>query len=423
MLTVFRTRFSAWLSQDNLLKSRDFRNYWASGVMAQVGNVVGTLALPLCAVLILHATPAQMGILTACSAIPFAVFALPAGVWLDRHYKLPILLASKLVQAAALLVIPLAYWLGILSMPWLYALAALQGTCAIVGGGAEQVLLNLLVGRGNMVEAQSRFATSDSVVKLTAPGLAGLLIQWLSAPIALIINAAGYVLSLLLMRRVKLEEPAPEPTDKHPLADIADGFRFIFTQRLLCVLVTCAGFWHLIYFGYAAMAVIFATRDLGMTAGQLGAAQILGGLGVMFSAIIMRPLDRNYGPGVTILIGTVMSCAVFILMALLPAKLFGSATATFFAYAGLTFLFDCGVLLFFVPYVALRQKVTPDAMMGRMISTTRFLTTAIAPLGALTTGYIASHSSTRTALACVSVGGLALLAGMMMSKQIRSVRS
>ena len=410
-----------WRS-DALLSSTDFRRYWASMVLTSFGSQIGTLALPLCAVLLLHATPAQMGILTACQAIPFAILALPAGVLLDRSRKLPILLGSKAAQGISLASIPVAWWLDLLGMPWLYAVAAVQGACNVIGGGAEQIFLTLLVGRDRMVEAQSRFASTDSISRLLAPGLAGILIQWLTAPVAIIANAATFFISIWNIGRVKMREAIPPRSERHPLHDVRAGFAFIWHQPLLRALAWVAGAWHILFYGYSALLVLFATRELGMNAGTLGIAQMLGGMGVFVSSLLLRPLNRRYGAGITIVIGTAAMALGFVLMPLIPRGLFGDARFSAAAYAALVFFFDLGAMLFFIPYQALRQSVTPDEMLGRMISTMRFLTVAVAPLGALVAGYAGDRLGVRPALYCIAVGGVLLAAGTVASRAIRSVR-
>lgn len=410
-----------WRS-DALLSSTDFRRYWASMVLTSFGSQIGTLALPLCAVLLLHATPAQMGILTACQAIPFAILALPAGVLLDRSRKLPILLGSKAAQGISLASIPVAWWLDLLGMPWLYAVAAIQGACNVIGGGAEQIFLTMLVGRDRMVEAQSRFASTDSISRLLAPGLAGILIQWLTAPVAIIANAATFFISIWNIGRVKMREAIPPRSERHPLHDVRAGFTFIWHQPLLRALAWVAGAWHILFYGYSALLVLFATRELGMNAGTLGMAQMLGGMGVFVSSLLLRPLNRRHGAGITIVIGTAAMALGFVLMPLIPRNLFGDARFSAAAYAALVFFFDLGAMLFFIPYQALRQSVTPDEMLGRMISTMRFLTVAVAPLGALAAGYAGDHLGVRPALYCIAVGGVLLAAGTVASRAIRSVR-
>ncbi|WP_227470321.1 MFS transporter [Massilia sp. YMA4] len=422
MLSSLRQQIAARWRTDPLLSSTDFRRYWSCLVLTSFGAQVGALALPLCAVLLLHASPGQMGILTASQAIPFAFFALPAGVWLDRRRKLPILLATKTLHGLALASIPVAWWCGLLSMAWLYSVAAILGVCSVVGGGAEQIFLTLLVGRERMVEAQSRFATTDAISRLLGPGLAGILIQLLTAPVAMMVDALAFLFCAWNMARIRSREAAPTPSGRHPLHDIRAGFAFIWSQPLLRALAWGAGAWHLLFYGYAALTVLFATRDLGMTAGMLGVAQMLGGLGVFVSSQIVKPLNARHGPGVTMLIGTAATAVGFALIPAIPRELFGSPLASAAAYALLVFVFDCGVMLFFIPYQSLRQRVTPDDMLGRMISTMRFLTIAIAPLGALAAGSVAEAFDVRTALGCIGAGGVLLAIGMMRSPALRSVR-
>ncbi|MBJ7312816.1 MFS transporter [Rugamonas sp. CCM 8940] len=405
-----------------MLRNVDFRRYWFSSILNGFGGQISALALPLCSAILLRASPSQMGTLMACQAIPFALFALPAGVLLDRRRKLPILLGSEVVQALTLASIPAAYWLGLLSMHWMYAVAFVLGSCTVVGGGAEQIFLTFLIGRDGLIDAQSKFAASDSASRLISPGVAGILIQWLTAPYAILVNAAGFVISVLNLRRISVRDPQPAPSDKHPLRDIRDGFIFIWGHPLLRTLAWAAGVWHLLFYGYAALAILFATRELGMSPGVLGAAQMVGGVGVFISSMVIKPLNRRFGPGVTLLIGTAATTLGFVLMPAIPTALFGSTMATTVAFASLSLFFDCGVMLFFMPYMAMRQKVTPDEFLGRMISTMRFLTVATAPLGALAAGYIAEHLSIRTGMACVGAGGILLTAAMALSKPIRAVR-
>lgn len=385
------------------------------------GGYISALALPLCAALLLHATPSQMGTLVACQAIPFALFALPAGVLLDRRRKLPILLISQAIQGLTLASIPAAYWLGILSVHWMYCTAFILGTCSVIGGGAEQIFIIFLVGRDHLIDAQSKFATTDSASRLLAPGFAGILIQWITAPFAVLVNALGFAVSVMNLRRINVRDPMPAPSDKHPLRDIRDGLAFIWGQPLLRTLAWGAGFWHVVFYGHSAMSVLFATRELGMTPGMLGITQVIGGLGVLASSQLLKPLNRRYGPGVTMLIGVASTALAFALLPTIPANLFGSPHFSAAACAGLSFFLDCGVMLFFMPYMAMRQKVTPDAFLGRMISTMRFLTVATAPLGALAAGYIAEHFSIRTSMACVAACGIGLTLAMAMSKSLRAI--
>ena len=406
---------------DPLLRNPDFRRYWFSSVLNSFGAQISALALPLCSALLLHATPGQMGIVAACQALPYALFALPAGVWLDRRRKLPILLLSRLLQGALLASIPLAWWLGMLSMPWLYAVTFLFATCGVLSGAAEQIFLTLLVGRQRLIDAQSRFAVTDSVSRLVAPGLAGLLVQWLTAPIALLFDALSFLVSAWNLRKTQVVEPAPAPADRHPLHDIASGFAFIWRDPLLRTLAWGAALWHFFLFGYNALLVLLATRELGMTPGMLGAAHMLGGLGVLLSAVLVKRLNRRYGAGRTFLAGACGTVLGFALMPAIPAGLFGSPLYSALAFGLVVLMYDCAVMLFFIPFMALRMKATPDAYIGRVISTMRFLTGVTGPAGALAAGFLGDRYGIRAGMACVAAGGVVLAAALLMSRPLRSV--
>lgn len=408
-------------ANDPLLRNADFRRYWFSSVLTSFGAEISALAIPLCSALLLHATPGQMGIIAACRALPYALFALPAGVWLDRRRKLPILLASRLLQGALLASIPLAWWLGMLSMPWLYGVTFLFATCGVLSGAAEQIFLTLLVGRQQLIEAQSKFASTDSVSRLVAPGLAGLLVQWLTAPFAVLFDALGFLVSAWNLRKTQLMEPPPVPSDKHPLRDIASGFAFIWREPLLRTLAWGAALWHFFLFGYTALVVLLATRELGMTPGMLGAAHMLGGLGVLLSALLVKRLNRRYGAGKTFLIGTCGTVAGFALMPAIPAALFGHPAYSAAAFGLVMLMYDCAVMLFFIPFMALRMKATPDAYIGRVISTMRFLTGVTGPAGALAAGYLGDQFGIRTGMAYVAAGGVLLAAALLASATLRRV--
>jgi len=422
MLTAFRSRLANWFTSDDLLNHANFRRYWLAATFTSFGGIVGGMAMSITAVLVLHADAAQMGMLTACQAIPFAIFALPSGVWLDRNRRFPVLLASKGVQAVSLALLPLAYWLDLLSMPWLYTVAIIQGTCSIVGGGAELIALNFLVGRDRLVEAQSRLVATDSITRLVAPGIAGVLVQWLSAPGAILINAAGFAASLFNLRRMKVEEPPPKPSTQHPLKDIRDGFSFILKQPVLLTMAWSAASWQLLFYGHMALSVLFTMRELGLTPGQMGFTEMFGGFGVLASSVLLRRLNKKYGPGAPIILGVACTTVCYVGVPLLPPQLFGSAYWTLAALAALVFISACGLMLYFVPYQALRQKVTPDELLGRIINTMRFMTVAIAPLGAVMAGYLADHLGTRAALGWIGAGGVALTIAMACSRTLRSVR-
>lgn len=423
MITAIQRYLAATLRADPLLRNVAFLRYWLSSTLNSFGAQVSSLAVPLCSAMLLNATPGQMGIIATCQALPALLFALPAGVWLDRRRKLPILLTCEIIQGLTLASIPLAWWLGMLSMPWLYATTLIFHTCSVIGGGAEQIFVLLVVGRERLMDAQSKFTMTDSASRLIAPGLAGLLIQWLTAPYAILANAASFLLSAWNLRQTKLEEPAPQPPEKHPLRELREGFAFIWHTPLLRTFAWGVGLWHMLFYGFSSLQILLATRELGMSPGWLGITQMLGGLGMLASSMLIKPLTRHIGPGKTMLTGISLTVlAGFVLIPAIPANWFGLPLASAAAFAGLVFIYDCGVMLFFISYSTMRAHATPDAYMGRTISTMRFLTIATAPLGALAAGAIADQYGVRAGIGSVGAVGVALVMALMASPHIRAVR-
>jgi len=378
--------------------------------------------LPLTAVLLLQASPAQMGQMVALALLPFVLFSLPAGVMLDRTRKFPVLLAAELTSLLAMLSVPVAYWLGGLGMAWLYGVNFVLGCSNVVGGSANQVFLTHLVGRERLIDAHSKFAATDSVAKLFAPGLAGLLVQALTAPFALLSTVGVFAAAWLNMRRLQTRDPQPAPSENHPLSDMWGGLMMIWRHPILWPLAWSFACWQLLFNGYAALSVLFATREMGMSAGMLGAMQTFGGLGVLASSALVKPSTRRFGLGATILLGMSGTALCWLILPLLPASLFGSALAAQLLYGALVFFFDCSVMLMIMPYIAMRQRVTPDEYLGRMTATMRFLTVAVAPAGAFGMGWLAEHIGVRGALGVVGVSAALLVAALALFSPVRSAR-
>ena len=212
LLTIRLQRLVAsWRA--GLLAHRDFRLMWLSSTVTSFGGQITMLTLPLTAVILLDAKPTQMGTLVALEALPFSLFSLHAGVLIDRVRKLPIILVCEAVICLALLTVPVAALLDVLSMPLLYGVGFVLGTVFVFVGSAAQVYLTQLAGRERLIAANSLFIGAESTARLTGPGLAGLLIQWLSAPLAIFFDCLTFVAPLLLLTRIRHVEPRPVPTD------------------------------------------------------------------------------------------------------------------------------------------------------------------------------------------------------------------
>lgn len=403
----------------SLLRHRDFVRFWSASSLTSLGGQISMLALPLTAVSVLEATPSQMGVMVALQTLPFALFSLHAGVWIDRHRKLPIILINEILVAGVLVLIPLLAWLGALSMGWMYVIAFAIGVSFVVTGTASQVFITQLVGRDQVLDAMSKFTATDSAAKLAGPGIAGSLIHWLGAPYAVAIDALAFLGSFALIRRIRHREPPiPVRADSTVWGEIREGWQVVRGNSTLWSLAIGAALWNLLFQGYQAVIMIFAARTLGLSAGQIGAAHIAGGLGALLAAISARHLTRRWGLGPPILMGLGVTALAWAVLAMLPANQ-ASPWATL---AASLFLLDFGVTLYIIHYLSLRQAITPDALLGRMTATMRFLSVAGAPIGALAAGAIAEAAGLRAALAGCAVACATLFAVLWFVSPVRHVR-
>lgn len=404
------------------MSDRDFRRLWLSSVLNTFGREISNLAIPLTAILLLHATPSQMGALVALEITPFALFSLPVGVWLDRRAKYPILVWNEFLFPFVLASIPLAWWFGLLSMGWLYVVAFMTGVGYVIGGGAQQVFVTHLVGRDHLIDAHSKLGATDSIARLIGPGIGGMLVHILTAPFAVLVDALGFVISWRNLARIRNRDMRPPPTDSHPLRDMIDGLLLIWRHPVLWPLAWGIGIWQFLFNGYMALQVLFATRELQMSPGLLGTMQMMGGVGALISSMAMTPLNARFGTGVTILIGLVGTMLAWTALPCIPPALLDSPALSALCYGGVMFLFDCSAMLLLMPYIALRQKVTPDEFLGRMTATMRFLTVAAAPLGSLGAGWIAENLGIRTGLATIAGGCIALTVLLLFGSPLRRIR-
>lgn len=407
------------LPRHSLLRHRDFMHFWGASSLTSLGGQISMLALPLTAVSVLDASPTQMGIMVALQTMPFALLSLHAGVWIDRHHKLPIILINEILLACVLAAVPLLTWLDRLSMGWMYGIAFAIGVSFVITGTASQVFITQLVGREHLLDAMSKFTATDSAAKLAGPGIAGSLIHWLGAPYAVAVDALAFLGSFALIRRIRHHEvPIAARSDSTVWAEIREGWQVVRRNATLWSLAIGAALWNLLFQGYQAVIMIFAARTLGLSAGQIGAAHIAGGLGALLAAISAKHLNRRWGLGPPILAGLGVTALAWGVLAVLPAN----HTNPVITLASSLFLLDFGVTLYIIHYLSLRQAITPDALLGRMTATMRFLSVAGAPIGALAAGAIAETAGQRAALAVCAIACAVLFAALWAISPVRHVR-
>ncbi|HJU24352.1 MAG TPA: MFS transporter [Casimicrobiaceae bacterium] len=389
-----------------LWRVADFRRLWLSLTVTAFGAQITNLALPLTAALLLHATPLQMGILVALETLPFALVSLHAGVMLDRIRKLPVVIASDVSRGIALLAIPLCAWRGVLSVDVLYAVGFFCGVQNVVGGAAYQVLIVQMAGRDRLVEANAKITLGETSSALIGPGIAGGLIQLLTAPFAIAIDAAGFLASALMLRRLAVPHDVPPPrvAQRSIGAEIREGLALVFRNETLRSLALVASAWQVLHHMQIAVLILFATRELGLSAGTIGLAYMAGGVGCVIAASSAERLSRRFGVGAAIVYRLLLTAFGWQAFGLIHGS---PATATLLL-GGAMLLFDFGAVLYAINYLALRQALTPDRLLGRMTATMRFVTVAVAPLGSLVGGALATAIGLRHTLWVVGSLGIAL---------------
>ena len=383
----------------------DFRKLWGSLTVTHFGGQITFLALPLTAALLLNASAFEVGVLTALEALPYPLFGLFAGVIVDRARKLPVIIAADLGRGLALLAVPLCAWMGVLSMPVLYTVGFLVGLFSVIGWPAYQVFMTERVGRENLVEANAKIGVADSTAQLVGPGLAGALIQWLTAPFAILLDACSFFLSAWMLRGIPpRESDAPKGVPRSVKAEIREGLLAIWQNTTLRALVWAIGTWQVFRHAFIAIVVLFCTRELGFSAGHVGLLFMTAGLGSLAAAAVTARLNARFGMGPTMLAGITGTGVAWLAM--------GSATGPLWMASvifGLgLFLLDLAAMVFFINYLSLRQAVTPDRLLGRVTATMICLTVATAPLGGLAGGWIAEHYGLRAAMIFAGVGALLL---------------
>ncbi len=397
-----RLRSAGWLT--GIWRNPDFAKLWGSLTITHFGGQVTFLALPLTAALVLHATPLQVGVLTAMGALPYPIFGLFAGVLVDRARKLPVIVAMDVGRGLALAVIPLFAWFSVVSMPLLYAVNFVVGIANVIGWPAYQVFMTERVGRANLVEANAKIGLADSAAQLLGPGIAGALIQWFTAPFAILLDATGFFVSAWMLRGIPPRaSDAPKARARSMGREIREGLHVVWRNPTLRALVWSIGLWQVLRQAFVAIVVLFGTRVLSLSAGRVGMLFMAAGVGSLVAAHVTERLNRRFGMGPTMLAGLGGTGVAWLMI----ASAMGPAWLVWVLVGGGLFLLDLAAMIFFINYLSLRQAATPDHLLGRVTATMIALTISLAPLGGVAGGWIGDHFGLRAAM--TTVGACALL--------------
>ena len=401
-----------------LYRDRSFATYWTAQGVSDLGDRVSELAIPLIAVTTLHATPTQVGVVTAAVWAP-NLMAMLTGAWVDhRPRKRPLLVLSHLVQGLAVLTLPLAHWLGAITFAQLIAVALVAGAARTVDQTANATFFVALVRRDQYVEANSLLSTTRSGSFVVGPAAGGLLIQAVSAPVAMLVDAISFFVSAGLIRRINVQEPVPheETSGVGALRRAADGARYLWAHPYMSASLRCCTTLNFFSYMVTALLVLYASRDLGLSAGAIGLAFGVGALGGLAGALLAPRVGRWLGTGPTIAVGVVLFSAPF---AFLPLAA-GTDWARVVVLAGVEALSGAGVMLFDVNLNALQTAVTSDDMRSCASGAFTTVNYGIRPLGAVVGGVAGEFLGIAPTLVVAAIGGSLALLWLVPSPIIRA---
>jgi MFS family permease len=384
-----------------LLTSLTFRRFWTGQVASLVGDQITIIAMPLVAVLVLDAGAAQMGYLTAAGLAPNLLFALHFGAWVDRRgRRRQLMISADLGRTFLLLTVPVAYAFGILTIEQLYAVAFLVGTLSVLFSVSYNTLVVSIVPRERYVEANQLLSGSRALSYVAGPSLGGLLVQVLSAPVTLLVDAVSFLGSAVQLRRIDPAEPPTEPAAKR---QVAAGVRFLWRQPLLRSSLAATATINLFNFAFFAIFLLYATRSLGVAPGMLGLVLGAGAVGGVIGSMVTGRVARRIGIGPAFIAGCFLFPAPLLLV---PAA--GGPRPVVLAMLFLAeFGAGLGVMLLDIAAGSIFQALVPDRLRSRFQGAYMVVNYGVRPIGGLLGGWLGSTIGLRGALWVATAGALA----------------
>jgi MFS family permease len=383
-----------------LLRDPEFLKFWGGQSVSLLGSQFTLLALPIAAAVTLHATAAEMGVLTAMAFAPGLLLSMVAGVWLDRARRKPVLVVTQVASAAVLATVPLAAAAHVLSIGQLDAVAFLAASAATFSGVAQISLLPTLVGRARLVEANARYQTSATVASLIGPGLAGAAVQLVTAPMAIAVDAASFLVGAATAGWLRVTEPPVERAPRrHAAREVTEGLALLWRQPLVravtgTLLVANAGG------GMAtAVAVLLFVGRIGLSPAQYGLSFVASSLSSLLGSLLIRPLQRRAGLGPVMVLATVLLAAGVLVRV---AAAFAQPSYAFPLLVTSGAVSGFGLMTYNVPQRAIQQAVIPDRMLGRTTAGVSLAVSAASVAAALAGGLLGQLAGLRWTLVAAS---------------------
>ena len=377
-----------------------FRRFWGGQSVSLLGDQITLIALPLVAVLALDATPAQMGYLVAAELAPNLLFSLHAGAWADRHpWKRRTMIATDVGRSLLLASLPLAYAFDALTFPHMIVVAFLIGTLAVLFQVSYSSLFVALIERERYVEASSIMNGSRALSYVAGPSIGGILVQVLSAPVALVADACSYVVSALFLRTVDATEPEVEPAEH---GHVGAGIRFVAGSPIVRAALGATATINFFNFVFFALFILYATRELGVEPGVLGLVLGVGAAGGIIGAVFTARIARRIGIGPAFALG----CILFPLPLLLVPAASGPDWVVLVCLFAAEFGAGLGVMMLDISASTIFAAVIPARLRSRVAGAYMVVNYGVRPLGALVGGALGSSIGLRETLWFATAGGL-----------------
>jgi len=397
---------------------RDFHRLWLAQTTSTVGSQVGDLAVPLLAVVVLHASAAEAGLVGVARWLPFLLFALPLGVIVDRRRRRPVLIAADIARAALIAALFAVAVTASLTLLLLLGLVFVIGAFTVAFEVAYQSFLPTVTGRDDLERANGRLQATASAAQVGGPGLGGWLVQTLTAPWALLTQAVTYAASAVALLGIRSPEDAPPHERRGAVAELGEGLRFVRHDRYLVSLVGFSAIYNLFAQWITVLLLVHAVRELGLTAGHLGLVFSLGAVGAVIGAAAAPASVRRFGVGPVLI-----ACAGAESLVLAAIPLMDAAWSTPLIVAALVGVFavnGAGTSLSSVVALTLRQLRTPDHLLGRVNATVRWISYGVVAVGAGLGGLAGEAWGTRAGIA-VGCVGVALTVVWVAASPLRTV--
>ena len=387
-------------------RDRDFLWFWGGQSVSLLGSQITSFAVPVLAITTLGAGAGQLSLLRTLEFLPFLILTLPAGLWVDRHPPRPAMITANLLRGVLIAAVAVAGITGLLHLSWLSVTLVLIGAGTVVFDVAYLSYLPAVVDRDRLVDGNSKLSVSASIADVAGPGLAGVLIQVLTAPVTLLADAVSYLISAGTLRAIRTPDRAPAGTEQ-PRAgmrrQVADGLAAVARNPYLRTICLESFTYNFFVQFTETLVALYALTELGLGVGLLGLCISVGSIGGLAGAVVAPRVVRRYGFGPAFVAGTALGCAAPVLIPLAdgPPLLAGGTVAAAYLVTGF------GVTISVIGSVTLRQTVAPAALLGRVNAVMRLAGYAAIPLGAAATGVVATAAGVRTGL-LVGVAGLLL---------------